>query len=327
MVATIEPPALIGSSQPLARILEAIERVARAPRTTVLITGESGTGKELVAREIHARSSRADRPFLAVNCASLGPDLLESELFGYAPGAFTGALPKGREGLFSAVEGGTLFLDEIGELEIGLQAKLLRVLQERAYRPVGAHQDLAMDVRIIAATNRKLPERVAEGAFREDLYYRLNVLSIHVPALRERREDVKPLAQHFLRDMCAQIGGLEHGFAPCALAALEAHAWPGNVRELKNTIERSVLEAGARAIESKDLGLPQSPSRPSHDAAQASGNLVLSVADRSLKSVERALIEQVLDESRGNMTRAARVLGIHRATLYHKLEAYGLATR
>ncbi len=300
----------------------AVERSAAAPRTTVLIHGESGVGKELVAREIHSRSARRTRPFIALNCASLGEGLLEAELFGYAPGAFTGALPGGREGLFASAEGGTILLDEIGELDLGLQARLLRVLQERSFRPVGSDVDRPMDVRILAATNRDLSRMVAEGRFREDLYYRLNVLSIRVPALRERLEDLAPLARRFTEDLSAEMRIPAPLLAAGTLARLARHAWPGNVRELRNVIERALVLAGGATIEAEHLGLE---SNGVETISQPKGPLVLDVHDRSLKSVERALIERVLAESSGNRSAAARVLGVNRATLYNKLRVYGLS--
>jgi transcriptional regulator with PAS, ATPase and Fis domain len=320
--ATEAPTIEWGTSRAMDAVLVAVERSAAVPRTTVLITGESGVGKELVARAIHARSARKDRPFVAVNCASLGESLLEAELFGYASGAFTGASPGGREGLFAAAEGGTILLDEIGELDPGLQARLLRVLQERSYRPVGSDSDRAMDVRILAATNRDLGQMVADGRFREDLYYRLNVLSIRLPALRERREDVAPLARRFAADLCTELGLESRTLSARTLEHLARHAWPGNVRELRNVIERALVHSTGLTIEVDDLALAAESLETS--SAPARG-LVLDVADRSLKSVERALIEHVLAETSGNRSAAARVLGLNRATLYNKLREYGAA--
>ena len=306
-------PIEFGSSRATRSVREAIEKVASAPRTTVLVSGESGVGKELVARAIHACSARAGRPFVALNCAALDEALLEAELFGYAPGAFTGALPRGREGLLAAAEGGSILFDEIGELEIGLQAKILRVLQERCYRPVGSSQDRSMDVRILAATNRDLADHVAAGRFREDLFYRLNVLSIRVPPLRERSEDVAVLAERFLRELSIDLGCTSSGFSDAALACLRAHGWPGNVRELRNAVERGLLFARDRSIEVEDLGL------------SAHRGPIQRPCDRTLAGAERALIERVLEETTGNKSRAARLLGVNRATLYNKLRAYGLS--
>jgi len=291
-------------------VLEHVQRVASSARTTVLVTGESGVGKEVVARAVHESSARSSGPFVALNCAALQDGLLEAELFGYAPGAFTGALPRGREGLFAAARGGSIFLDEIGELAPALQAKLLRVLQERCYRPIGGGADEPVDARVIASTNRDLEQRVAEGAFREDLYYRLNVLQLRVPALRERPEDVSVLAERFLRE----LSGGRLSFSPAASRALLAHAWPGNVRELRNRVERACVLARSERIEPAELELAQATLAPAP-----------APAERSLAARERAWIEQVLRESGGNRSRAARELGIDRSTLYEKLRRYALA--
>ena len=314
--------AIIGSSPLLRQTLDQVAKIAATDSSTVLVQGESGTGKELVARSIHESSRRAAGPFVALNCAALNESLVEAELFGYEPGAFTGADPAGRPGLIAAAEGGTLFLDEIGELPEALQAKLLRVLQERSYRRVGSDGDLPMDVRVVASTHRDLAGMVGEGTFREDLFYRLNVLSVRVPALRDRPEDIAALAEHFLHGFRAELGRKLAGFTPDALAALTRHSWPGNVRELRNTIERSTLLAAGTHIETADLALEPpapdvlTPQPPPHDS--------IPLGDRSLKSVEEALIKKVLEEARGNRSRAARVLGVNRTTLYNKLRAYGL---
>jgi transcriptional regulator with PAS, ATPase and Fis domain len=309
-----------GESRAMADVVTAIERVAATPRTTVLVTGESGTGKEIVAREIHRRSARAGKPFIAVNCAGLADGLLEADLFGYAPGAFTGALPGGRDGVFAAAQGGSILFDEIGELEPGLQARLLRVLQERTFRPVGSTSDREVDVRILAATNRDLDAMVAAGRFREDLYYRLNVLSIRVPALRDRAEDVPLLAALFVELVAAEIGCTPRGFTSEAKAALARHRWPGNVRELRNSIERAVLLARDGWIDAEHLGLGDERGH----RRMGEGELHLPIPDRTLRSVERALIERVLVDTAGNRSQAARVLGVNRATLYNKLRAYGM---
>jgi transcriptional regulator with PAS, ATPase and Fis domain len=310
----------------LSRVMESvsisIDRVAATPRTTVLITGESGVGKEVVAREIHRRSSRRAKPFLAVNCAGLADGLLEADLFGYAPGAFTGALPRGREGLLAAAEGGSILFDEIGELDLALQAKLLRVLQERAYRPVGEAHDRPMDVRILAATNRDLGAMVAQGKFREDLYYRLNVLSIRVPALRDRIEDVPLLAERLAGEISREHGVEARGFSAEALSVMLAHRWPGNVRELRNSIERAVTMAGGGTIDAEHFAFEGAPRA---NQAATAGGLHLPVEDRKLESVERALIERVLHETAGNRSQAARLLGVNRTTLYNKLRVYGIS--
>lgn len=325
-IPTAVPPhdlGLVGRSAALLRVRDAIGKVARAPRTTVLVTGESGTGKELVARAIHARSSRAAGPFVAVNCAALSAELFAAELFGHEPGAFTGALPKGRKGLLAAAEGGTLLLDEIGELDPAVQAQLLRVLQERVYRPVGGTRDIPMDVRIIAATHRDLQELVAAGRFREDLWYRLNVASIQLPALRERAADVPDLCRHLLERIALDHGLGEIALSDEAAAELTGREWPGNVRELSHALERAAIRSGGERIEREHL--EEAGSTP--ERARTTGRLMLEIEDLSLDAVERSLIARVLAESGGNRSLAARTLGVHRATLYGKLRALGMAAQ
>jgi len=308
---------LVGPSAALQRVREKIARVAAAPRTTVLVTGESGVGKEVVARGIHARSERRDGPFVALNCAALTDGLLEAELFGHEPGAYTGASSRGRDGLFAAANGGTLLLDEIGELAPELQAKLLRVLQERTYRRVGGNVDHTTDVRIIACTNRELATLVEQGSFREDLYYRLNVLVLRVPPLKERRDDILPIALHLCkeieRDHDIETGGL----SPRAETALKAHDWPGNVRELANAIERASIECAGGRITPEHLGIAFAPSSsPEGDD---------SVSELNIKKMEERLIRRALDATGGNRSHSARLLGVNRATLYNKLRAYEIA--
>lgn len=302
-----------GSSE----LLERLRRTAAAGRTTVLVHGESGTGKELVARAIHELSPRGAGPFVALNCAALTEGLLEAELFGYEPGAFTGGDPKGREGLLHAAEGGTLVFDEIGELALALQAKLLRALQERSYRRIGAREERAFDVRILALTHRDLAAEVSAGRFREDLFYRLNVLSLSLAPLRARGADLAVLARGFLERAVAESGREVNGFSPQAWEAMQAHTWPGNVRELEHTIQRAVLLGSSPRVELQDLALCAPRSAATAD--------VLALGDRSLRSVEQRLIERVLEETGGNRSRAASVLGIHRTTLYAKLRDYGIA--
>ncbi len=317
---------ILGESRAIRQVLESIERVAAAPRTTVLITGESGVGKELVARAVHEHSARAEKPFVAVNCAALAEGMLEAELFGYEGGAFTGALPKGKEGLIAAAEGGSLFLDEIGELPLELQAKLLRVLQERSYRRIGAQADRRMDVRILASTNRDLSVMVGEGRFREDLFYRLNVMSIRVPPLRERPEDIPVLAAHFLAHFRAEFARGPVAFGEETRRKLVAWPWPGNVRELRNALERAVLLAEAGEILPEHLFPEGSRTlRGANGSAPSAGSAGAAAEERSLRGMERALIERVLGETRGNRSEAARILGVNRATLYNKLKAYGIS--
>jgi transcriptional regulator with PAS, ATPase and Fis domain len=317
-----EPPSLshpiAGRSEPIRRLLDQIQRVASAPRTTVLISGESGTGKELVARAVH-QLSRPNGPFVAVNCAALTESLLEAELFGYDPGAFTGGSPKGHPGLIASAAGGTLLLDEIAELALPLQAKLLRVLQERTYRRVGGCADLAMDARIVASTNRDLSAQVDAGLFREDLFYRLNVLSLRTPPLRERLDDLPLLARHFLTQFAAELDQPATTLSEVALERLRTHPWRGNVRELRNVLERAALFATGTPILLDHLDLV--PSEPEPDQFSQGA---LPLGDRSLRALEKVLIRRVLQETDGNRSQAARLLGINRATLYNKIRALGL---
>ena len=309
---------ILRASPGLAGLVGQIERVAGTARTTVLIHGDSGSGKELGAQAIHQLSTRREQRFLVLNCAALTEGLLEAELFGYEPGAFTGGDPRGRDGLFQAAEGGTLVFDEIGELAQALQAKLLRALQERVYRRIGAACEQSFDVRVIASTHRDLAREVAAGRFREDLFYRLNVLSLTAPALRARIGDIRVLADRFLASACSEYGLALRSLSPAAITALERHTWPGNVRELENTMQRAALLASGRWIEVGDLAL---------GSATAAAVLAdaLPLGDRSMRSVEQSLIRRVLEESAGNRSRAAGVLGINRTTLYAKLKTYGIA--
>jgi two-component system NtrC family response regulator len=291
---------------------ETIKLIGRAASTdaTVLITGETGSGKEEVARALHKHSARADKPFLAVNCAAIPHELLESELFGHVRGAFTGAVAA-RNGIFRQADGGTLLLDEIGDMSAELQAKLLRVLQEGVIVPVGGESAVKVDVRILAATHRDLERCVREGVFRQDLFYRLNVIHIHVPPLRSRGEDVIPLAEHFL----TLAGDPPKTLTATARQALQAHSWPGNVRELKNVIERaSVLARGAQ-IDAADLGLSRQ---------QIATGAELSDLPSALSRLEMDMIRKALADAGGNRSEAARRLGIRRQLLYVKLRQYGI---
>jgi two-component system response regulator AtoC len=300
---------LIGQSPAMVEVYKLVARVARLD-TTVLLLGETGTGKEVVARAIHYASPRADGPFVVVDCTALPEALFESELFGHERGAFTGA-QAARRGLFETAGGGTCFLDEIGELSPVLQAKLLRVLQEQAIRRVGGNDWIPVSVRIIAATNRDLRKRVEEGSYREDLYYRLNVVSIALPPLRERREDIALLAQHFLDKYVRASGKPIRGFARETLARLSAHHWPGNVRELENAVERAVALSSAELIMPEDL--------PPHPRQEAPAPLILPDPRMTLEGVKRWYVDRVLQEFGGNKVRAAEVLGIDRGTLYRIL--------
>jgi DNA-binding NtrC family response regulator len=308
-------------------VLRMIARL-KDTRTPVLIYGESGTGKELVARAMHFRGAFAGRPFVAVDCGSLVPTLIESELFGYEKGAFTGAL-KSKQGLFQSADGGTVFLDEVGELPLELQAKLLRVLQEKEVRPVGSNQRIKVDVRVIAATNRDLEAAYKTGSFRKDLFFRLNVVAMHVPALRERRSDI-PMLVHWFLERYAPGSGMQVSSA--AMKSLMQYEWPGNVRELENCIERAVALGNGRII---DLGdLPPSIAEgaaPSSSASVADISPMLEselgsdrVSTTDLEDIERATIQRVFEQVKGDKALAGRMLGISRATLYRKLKRYNI---
>ncbi|PYN93002.1 MAG: hypothetical protein DMD91_31200 [Candidatus Rokuibacteriota bacterium] len=301
---------LVGQSHQMAEIYKLIARVANLD-TTVLIQGETGTGKELVARAIHEASSRAQRPFVVVDCAALPEALFESELFGHERGAFTGAVTA-RRGLLETSAGGTCFLDEIGELPAPLQAKLLRALQERAIRRVGGNEPIPVNVRIVAATNRDIRKLVAEGTFREDLFYRLDVVTIAMPPLRERATDIPLLAQHFLEKFADAAGRPVKRLSPEALALLSAYHWPGNVRELENLIERAVALSSAETLLPDDF-----PPQLHEEPARAPR---LPAAHMTLDDVKRWYVNKVLEEAGGNKLRAAELLGIDRRTLYRILE-------
>jgi DNA-binding NtrC family response regulator len=307
---------IVGSSAPMIEVFKAIGRVARKD-STVLITGESGTGKELVARTIHQHSDRRNSPFVVVNCAALPENLIESELFGYEKGAFTGAMNR-KAGKFESAQGGTVFLDEVGELPLATQPKLLRVLQEHSFERVGGTQSLNADFRIVAATNRHLDEEVAAGCFRSDLYFRLNVVPIEVPALRDRRPDVMLLAEHFLQHYSQKHQLRPTGFAEDAILKLQRYGFPGNVRELEHIVERSVLRAGGRAITAGLLLIEESAisTAPKENELE----LLLHLPFReSVRAWERLLVERALKAANGNKAEAARALGMHRRLLYEKL--------
>ncbi len=307
---------LVGRSPGMLHIFKTIGRVAPT-REPVLIVGASGTGKELVANAIHKNSERAGQPFIKVNSAALSPTLLESELFGHEKGAFTGAVAK-RTGRFEQAHGGTLFLDEIGDLGVDLQAKLLRVLQTGQFERVGGDATLQVDVRVLAATNRDLLARIAEGHFREDLLYRLNVLTIEMPSLRQRREDIPLLVEHILRKLAHKYDWPNLALAPEALAYLSAQAWPGNVRELQNVLARAAILARGRIIGLDDVRTTASSGGP---AEPASGSLLLRDL---LAETEHRAIRQALEQEKWNRTRAARLLGISRRQLFDKIRQYGL---
>jgi len=330
---------IIGSSAKIQEVLRVASRL-KDTRTAVLISGESGTGKELVARAIHFRGAFANRPFVAVDCGSLVPTLIESELFGYEKGAFTGAL-KSKQGLFQSADTGSVFLDEIGELPLELQAKLLRVLQEKEVRPVGSNQRVKVDVRIIAATNRDLEAAYKAGTFRKDLYFRLNVVTVHVPALRERRSDIPMLVNWF----CERYApGADLRVSSTAMKALMNYEWPGNVRELENCVERAVALGNGTLIDLSDLplsiaGLNAAGSRSAaSDSApelvsdlaaatesSAGGTASSPLSTTDLEDIERATIQRVFEQVKGDKALAGRMLGISRATLYRKLKRYNIS--
>jgi DNA-binding NtrC family response regulator len=306
---------IIGRSDAMREVLSMVGRVAAAA-VSVLVTGESGTGKELVARAIHYHSPRAQGPFVPVNLAAVPETLIESELFGHKKGAFTDARAD-RQGLFAEADGGTIFLDEVGELSAGAQAKLLRVLQEHEVRPIGATRSERVDVRVVAATNRDLEEMLTQGTFREDLYYRLNVVQLDLPPLRRRSEDILPLAEHFLRVPAArQPAAAPFRISPEAQRVILAYSWPGNVRELQNVIERGVALCRDGVIGPDDL--------PNHVIERKSSGYLDSALTRklSLAELEQEYIERVLEDEGGNKTRAALRLGLDRKTLYRKLDEY-----
>ncbi|MCB9377778.1 MAG: sigma-54-dependent Fis family transcriptional regulator [Holophagales bacterium] len=307
-----DPAGLVAASDGMRRVVELARRVAQVD-STVLVTGESGVGKERVARLVHDASTRTGGPFVAINCGAVPETLLESELFGHARGAFTGAT-QDRPGLFEAAHGGTLFLDEIGEVPPSMQVKLLRALQEREVRRVGENRSRKVDARVVAATNRDLAAEVHAARFRQDLYYRLRVVEIRVPPLRERRDDVLPLARAFLVDAVGRLGRKVSGFTPAAAQQLVRYDWPGNVRELENAVERAVVLARDGQIDVADLPEEVGMALP---VAPAPGSV------RTLRDVEREYIEAVLRANDGNRARTAEQLGIGAATLYRKLKQYG----
>jgi len=311
---------IIGSAANIQDVLRMISRL-KDTRTPVLVSGESGTGKELVARAIHFRGAMAQTPFVAVDCGSLVPTLMESELFGYEKGAFTGAV-KSKTGLFQAANGGTIFLDEIGELPLEMQAKLLRVLQEREVRPVGSNESHSVDVRVIAATNRDLETAYREGTFRKDLYFRLNVVTVHLPSLRERRSDIPVLVHHFLNRYAA---GTNLHVTPAAMKSLLQYEWPGNVRELENCIARAVTLGDRQVIDVSDL--PPAIRAESGFSTQTSLPDGSSASTTALAEMERITILKVFEQANGDKALAGRMLGISRATLYRKLKRYNIAVR
>jgi DNA-binding NtrC family response regulator len=318
------PDAIVGSSAAVEQVRSMIGRLAASDTTTVLVEGESGSGKEVVARAIHFRSARAERPFQQVNCAALPEHLLESELFGHERGAFTDAHTQKR-GLFESAEGGSVMLDEIGDLPAGGQAKLLRLLENKTFRRVGGVQELRADVRVIAATNVNLEERVAEGRFRADLFFRLNVVRIAVPALRDHVDDVPTLCAHFIARFNQEMKRDVHGVSGAAMELLQAYHWPGNVRELRNVIERAfILHAGAEEIRPEHL-TPEL--RKVSPASKRPEKVVPNMTEEGLvlDDVEKKLIAEAMERASGNQSKAARLLGVSRDTLRYRLKKHGMA--
>lgn len=312
-------PELVGESPQWLGVIESARKVAPL-KTTALILGESGTGKELIARAIHFFSPRAEQPFVAVNCAAIPKDLIENELFGHEKGAFTGATEI-KQGRFELADKGTILLDEIGDMDLPLQAKLLRVLQESEFERVGGTRTLKVDVRIVAASNKNLERAVADGSFREDLFYRLNVFPISIPPLRERRADILPLARFFLEGFCRDMNRQRLSISEDAVRTLERYVWKGNVRELRNVIERAVIMADGAVVETGHLALCDPEVTPS--GVPASGSL-LAIGEAAARAAEKSMIEKVLQETGGNKSRAAEMLGVSYKTLLTKIKEFGL---
>ncbi len=311
---------IIGASSLLQRAKEMARRLA-ATESAVLLIGESGTGKELFAHALHQASSRKNHPFVRVNCASIPSELFESELFGYAPGAFTGASRAGKPGKFELADKGSIFLDEIGELPLSMQAKLLRVLQEKEVERLGDRRPKIVDFRVVAATNKDLEERVKEGYFRADLYYRLNVVSLRLPALREMKEDIPLLVDHFMAKLQPQVLSAASEISPEVMAAFLSYHWPGNIRELENVIERALNLCTGRRITLNHL--PESLIR-GRVAREEKAPETASSLQHAVKNVEREQLLEVLSKTKGNKSKAARILNIHRTTLYYKLRKHNL---
>lgn len=307
---------IIAVSKEMKEVIEHIKIIAKSPSSTVLIQGESGTGKELIANYIHTMSSRNKYRFMEINCAALTENLLEAELFGYEKGSFTGASTSGKAGLFEAAQRGSIFLDEIGEMSISLQAKLLRVLQEKRFKRVGGIDDIYIDVRIIASTNRKLEEEVEKGNFRKDLYYRLKVLPIYISPLRDRKEDIIPLAKQFIHDFDNEFNKKVNNITKEVERILLNYDWPGNVRELKSIIERAVLLSNGSTLPAEHLLLNYNPSTNSKSESVD--------GDKSIAAVEKQHIAEILRETSWRMTKASKILGINRTTLYNKIKQYGM---
>ncbi len=314
--------AMIGRSPAIQRLFEVIERIAPTD-VTAFIQGDSGTGKELVAREIHRRSARAAMPFVAINCAALPDSLIESELFGHEKGAFTGAIAR-RRGKFELADGGTIFLDEIGDMAPATQAKILRILEERRFEPLGSHDTREVDVRIICATHRDLGQAIAASEFREDLYYRIHVVCLEIPPLRERVEDIEPLLEYFGRMFADKYRIAWSGFTEAARERLLAYPWPGNVRELRNLVERSIVLVLKGAIDVADLPAEVLAVAQKAQAGSPMEDLSQMPYEEARASFERKYLLEILERYQGNITQAATAIGIHRQTLQYKLKQLGI---
>jgi DNA-binding NtrC family response regulator len=316
---------IVGKSQEIQDVLNLIRRLARAGASTLLVQGESGTGKELVSRALHYESNRRDKPFVALNCAAIPETLIETELFGHEKGAFTDAKSLKR-GVFEMADGGTVFLDEISEMQLNLQSKFLRVLEDLTFRRVGGVKDISVDVQVVASTNRNLEQAVIEGKFREDLYYRLNVVPIQIPPLRERAKDIPMLVEHFIQRYNQQFRKLVRGITSDGLKALENYPWPGNVRELKNAIERAMILADGNCLEASDLPIRISEPGSALPVSRGAGEYVVKLpqSGANLEEIEKELIIQALAYANGNKTKAAKLLKTSRDTLRYKVKKYNL---
>jgi two-component system response regulator AtoC len=311
------PGSIVGESTSMKAVRALLERIATSPASTVLLTGESGTGKDLAAKVLHYSSSRASKPFMNITCSALPETLLESELFGHERGAFTGA-DRQKHGLIESADGGTVFLDEIGEMVPLLQAKLLRFLEEKSFKRVGGSQDIKVDVRVVAATNRSLQEEVKKGHFREDLFYRLNVMSVPLPPLRERKGDIAPLINHYVATFNAEFRKKIRGVAPAAMAALEAYPWRGNVRELRNALERAMLLADGNELDESHFPMLTT------GEGELSTAMGLPTEGINLEALEQSLVVQALERSGWNQTKAATLLGLNRDQIRYRIEKFDL---
>jgi len=311
------PDRIVGDSEAMLQVRALLKKVAASPASTVLLTGESGTGKDLAAKVIHYSSDRANKPFMNITCSALPENLLESELFGHERGAFTGA-DRQKRGLFETADGGTVFLDEIGEMVPALQAKVLRFLEEKTFKRVGGSADVHVDVRVIAATNRRLEDEVKQGRFREDLYYRLNVLPIQLPSLRERAKDIPLLLKYYVDTFNTEFKKRVQGIAPDAMARLQGYGWPGNIRELRNAVERAMLLGEGRMLTLDDFPMT------SAGAARLTEGVALPANGINLEELERSLVVQALERSGWNQTRAAALLGLNRDQIRYRIEKFKL---